>query len=800
MNEIYSNENDEDINIPELLPILPLRNTVIFPHQVQPLAVGRPKSLELLEDLGRSEKVLGMITQIDGNIEEPFVDELYKYGIAGKIVKSFRMPDGSEHIIVQGVKRIRIKDYVQESPYIKAEIEVLGDPEIEDVTVDALVNNSKNLFNKIVELSTSLTNEHRIQVLNTTKPGKIADVITSVINVSTEDKQEVIQTLEIKARLEKVHYLLNKELQVLEIENKIQKDVQGELNKTQREFVLKEQMKAIQRELGEVDDGSNDIDEIRTRLDKVKLPDSVAKTTNKEISRLKRMNQMAAEYNVIHNYLEWVADLPWDRKTNDRIDLKLANKILDRDHYGLERVKKRIVEFLAVQKLNNEIKGPILCLFGPPGVGKTSLGQSIAKALNRKFSRIALGGVSDESEIRGHRRTYIGSMPGRIIRELKRVAVNNPVIMLDEIDKLGRDHRGDPSAALLEVLDPEQNHAFIDHYLDVEYDLSKVMFIATANQLDTIPGPLRDRLEIIDISGYIEEEKINIAEKYLIPKQIKTHGLDNKNIKFHKSSIRHLIHHYTKEAGVRGLEKKVASVVRGIATDLVMKNKLDKTITKKLIEKILGPIIFDSEVKERTSRAGVATGMAWTPFGGEILFIEATKMPGSGQLKMTGKLGDVMKESVQTAWSLLRSKWQEFGFVEDFYKNIDIHLHVPAGATPKDGPSAGITMFTALYSIFSGFHIKNSVAMTGEITLRGLVLPIGGLKEKVIAAKRAGISTIIAPEKNKKDLQEIPKQHLKGLSFFFVKEITEVISIAIDFEDKKKKSFNVAYQKPLMFV
>ena len=798
MSEFFSNDEVEHIDeIPEVLSILPLRNAVIFPHQVQPLAVGRPKSLELLSGLDKNTKLLGLITQVDGNVEEPYVDELYKYGIVAKIVKSFKMPDGSEHIIVQGIRRIKVIEYIQESPYIKARVEQIEDDEVTGVNIDALINNCKNQFNKIVELSSTLTNEHRIQVLNTTESGKVADVIGSVINISVEDKQDIIQTLEIKERLERVHYLLNKELQVLEIENKIQKDVQGELNKTQREFVLKEQLKAIQRELGEIDDSMDDLEELRTRIREAKLPESVEKVANKELKRLSRMNQMAAEYSVILNYLDWVCELPWSKSTKEKLDLKYCKKVLDQDHYGLEQVKRRIVEFLAVQKLNRDLKGPILCLFGPPGVGKTSLGKSIAKSLNRSFCRIALGGVSDESEIRGHRRTYVGSMPGRIIRELKRTGTNNPVIMLDEIDKLGRDHKGDPSAALLEVLDPEQNHTFIDHYLDVEFDLSKVMFIATANQLDTISGPLRDRLEIIDISGYIEDEKVNIAEKYLIPKQIDVHGLADKEVKFQKAAIRHLIRHYTREAGVRGLEKQIASVVRGAATDFVMKNKIDKSITKSQIETFIGPIKYDSEVKERVSREGVATGMAWTPVGGEILFIEATKMPGSGQFKMTGKLGDVMKESVQTAFSLLRSRSQEFGFVENFYKEVDVHIHVPAGATPKDGPSAGITMFTALYSLFSGFKVKNTVAMTGEITLRGLVLPIGGLKEKVIAAKRAGITTIIAPDKNKKDLQDIPKRHLKGLEFFFVKDISDVISIAIDFASEKNRT--TQQKQPLVF-
>ena len=776
-----------DVTIPKVMPILPLRNTVIFPHQIQPLAVGREKSLELLGSLTDENKVLGLITQLDGNVEDPYTDELYGYGICGIIVKNFKMPDGSEHIIIQGLHRIKVLNYVEENPFFKAEVEVF-DEEIgkDDVKIDALMNSCKSQFNKIVELSPVLTNEHRITVLNTKDSGKLSDVIASHINIGTEDKQEVLQAINVKDRLEKVHFLLSKEVQVLEIENKIQSDVQGELHKTQREFVLKEQMKAIQRELGELDDEQNEIEELQLRLKEVKPPEHVHTVVSKELKRLSRMNQMAGEYSVVRNYIEWLLDIPWSKKSKDRVDLKIAQKTLDDDHYGLDRVKKRIIEYLAVKKIKSDLKGPILCLYGPPGVGKTSLGRSVAKALNRKFGRISLGGVSDEAEIRGHRRTYIGSMPGRIVRELKKLETNNPLIVLDEIDKLGKDFKGDPSAALLEVLDPEQNHNFVDHYLDVELDLSKIFFIATANQLDTIPAPLRDRMEIIDISGYIEEEKVSIAEKYLIPKQIKEHGLEKEKINFHKSAIRFLINSYTKEAGVRGLEKAVASVIRAIATDFVIHDKIEKTITKKTVETALGVPKYESEIKERTSKTGVATGMAWTPFGGDILFIEATQMHGTGQIRLTGSLGDVMKESAHTAFSLLRSRSAEYGFPKDFYKKTDIHLHVPAGATPKDGPSAGITIFTALFSVFTGHKVKHNVSMTGEISLRGLILPIGGLKEKVLAAKRAGITQIIAPSKNQKDLEEIPKRHLKGLEFFFVKDIKDVISIAIDFQNDVK--------------
>ncbi|MCB0278468.1 MAG: endopeptidase La, partial [Calditrichaeota bacterium] len=611
-------------DIPNQLPILSLRNTVLFPYQVQPLAVGRKKSLKLLKQLDASTKLLGLVTQRDGNKEDPGEDDMYSFGIVATIVKSFKMPDGSEHIIIQGMERIRIKRYIQTDPHMIAEIEVVKSEIDKPVHIEALVNNCKNLFAQIVEISAILSNEHLVTVKSEKNPGVIADIIASNLNMSVEEKQEILEIISVKDRLEKVHLILNKEIQVLELENKIQTDVQGELNKNQREFVLKEQLKAIRRELGEADDELDDLDELKEKIKNAKVPSHVEKVVKKEFKRLSQMNQMAGEYSVVRNYLEWISDIPWSKKSKDRIDLKVAQKTMDDDHYGLETVKKRIIEFLAVKKIKSDLKGPILCLYGPPGVGKTSLGRSIAKSLNREFGRISLGGISDEAEIRGHRRTYIGAMPGRIVRELKKLEVKNPVIMLDEIDKIGKDFKGDPSSALLEVLDPEQNNTFVDNYIEVEIDLSQVLFIATANRLDTIPAPLLDRMEVIDISGYIEEEKISIAENYLIPKQLKAHGLENKKMKFHKSAISMIINSYTKEAGVRGLEKAIASVVRYIATEYVMTKKIESVISKKIVETSLGKPKYESEVKERTSRAGVATGMAWTPYGGEILFIEAT--------------------------------------------------------------------------------------------------------------------------------------------------------------------------------
>jgi ATP-dependent Lon protease len=580
--------------------------------------------------------------------------------------------------------------------------------------------------------------------------------------------------------LEKIHYLLNKELQILELGSKIQSDVQGELNKTQRQYYLREQLKAIKRELGEYEDESTDIEDLREKLEKMKMPDEVRKVAEKELNRLARMSPMASEFTVARTYIDWLMEMPWEISTKDQLDIKKAEKILNEDHYGLQKVKRRILEYLAVRQLKSDMKGPILCFVGPPGVGKTSLGRSIARALNRKFSRMSLGGVRDEAEIRGHRRTYVGALPGRIIQEIKKVGSNNPVVMLDEIDKLGMDFRGDPSSALLEVLDPEQNFSFADHYLEVPFDLSKVMFIATANVIDPIPPALKDRMEIIEINGYIEEEKSHIAERYLVPKQLQNHGLDNKQVDFTKNAVKTIINKYTREAGVRNLEREIASIIRGVAKEIVEKKTQRKRITSNVLLRYLGPERFYSEVAERVSRFGVATGLAWTPVGGDILFIEATKMHGKGGLSLTGKLGDVMKESASAALSYLRANSEKFGIPEDFNEKFDTHIHVPAGAIPKDGPSAGITMFSALYSLYAERCLKDNLAMTGEITLRGMVLPVGGIREKVIAAKRAGITTVIMPAKNKKDLEEIPKKNIQNMKFHFINEVEDLIDIAFN--------------------
>jgi ATP-dependent Lon protease len=782
-----SNRTDvEDVVLQEDLAVMPLKNTVVFPHQVVPLAVGREKSLNLLRFLDEENKIIGLIAQKDGNVEDPEEGDLYEWGTAAMILKKFKMPDGSEQLIVQGMYRVRVLGFTQTEPHFEATVTPAQEVVYESVEIDALVNNLKMLFQKIVDLSPYLTSEHRVMVLNTEDPSKLADIIASQVNFSVAEKQEILEIIDVKERLTKVHYLLNKEMQVLELGSKIQSQVQGELNRTQRQYYLREQLKAIKKELGEYEDESSEIEELREKLADAKMPKEVAKVAEKELNRLSRMSPMASEYTVSRTYLDWLLEMPWNKRTRDRINVTKAESILEEDHYGLEKVKKRILEYLAVRQLKADMKGPILCFVGPPGVGKTSLGRSIARALGRKFSRMSLGGVRDEAEIRGHRRTYVGALPGRIIQEIKKLGSKNPLIMLDEIDKLGMDFRGDPSSALLEVLDPEQNNTFTDHYLEVPFDLSKVMFIATANMQDPIPPALRDRMEVIEINGYTEEEKLKIAERYLVPKQLEAHGLAGEQVVFTNRSLHAVINSYTREAGVRNLERELATIIRGVAKEIVEGKRKTQKMTPTVVSRYLGPERFYSEVSERTARPGVATGMAWTPVGGDILFIEASKMPGKGSLNLTGKLGDVMKESASAALSFLRSNSETFGIEQDFYSKYDTHIHVPAGAIPKDGPSAGITMFVALYSLYANRKVRDNLSMTGEITLRGMVLPVGGIKEKVLAAKRAGITTVIMPEKNRKDLEEIPKKNIDNMTFHFVKEIDQVVELAFEPETKKK--------------
>jgi ATP-dependent Lon protease len=766
--------------IPEVLPIISVRNTVFFPNQFIPLAVGRPKSLRLIEYALREDSLIGVLTQKDGSVDDPSKDDLYQVGTIARVLKVIDLPDGSKSAFIQGLMRFKVKRFVESEPFFAAEVEAIeeGDPK-DPLKVEAMATNLKNLFQKASDLAPEITTEHQAMIANLYEAGVIADLITAFINIPMDEKQQVLETFELDDRLFKVTQIFNRYLQTLELGKKIQSDVQDEINRGQREMYLRQQLKAIQKELGEVDD-SSDVSELRKRLEEANLPEDVRKVAEKELDRISRMHPASAEYTVARTYLDWLLDLPWFVSTEDNLDINTVKEKLEQDHYGLETVKKRILEYLAVRKLKNDMRGPILCFVGPPGVGKTSLGRSIAEALGRKFVRLSLGGVRDEAEIRGHRRTYIGAMPGRIIQGIKRAGSNNPVFMLDEIDKVGSDFRGDPSAALLEVLDPEQNNTFSDHYLEVPFDLSKVMFIATANMQETIIPALRDRMEIIEIPSYIEQEKLEIAKRFLLPKQIKEHGLSEDALKVTDAAIRKVISGYTREAGVRNLERQIAAICRGVAKDVAAGVLTSATIDEEDVPKFLGPEKFYSEVAERIDEPGIATGLSWTPSGGAILFIEAQKMPGKGNLILTGQLGEVMKESAQAALSYIRAKSEEFGIDPEFHSKYDIHIHVPAGAIPKDGPSAGVTLFTALLSLLKGKRVANDIAMTGEISLRGKVLPVGGIKEKVLAAHRAGIKKVILPERNRADLEDIPENVKKEMTFILVKNMNEVRKIAID--------------------
>jgi ATP-dependent Lon protease len=766
--------------IPEVLPIISVRNTVFFPNQFIPLAVGRPKSLRLIEYALREDSLIGVLTQKDGSVDDPSKDDLYQVGTIARVLKVIDLPDGSKSAFIQGLMRFKVKRFVESEPFFAAEVEAIEEGEPKDpLKVEAMATNLKNLFQKASDLAPEITTEHQAMIANLYEAGVIADLIAAFINIPMDEKQQVLETFELDERLFKVTQIFNRYLQTLELGKKIQSDVQDEINRGQREMYLRQQLKAIQKELGEVDD-SSDVSELRKRLEEANLPDDVRKVAEKELDRISRMHPASAEYTVARTYLDWLLDLPWFVSTEDNLDINTVKEKLEQDHYGLETVKKRILEYLAVRKLKNDMRGPILCFVGPPGVGKTSLGRSIAEALGRKFVRLSLGGVRDEAEIRGHRRTYIGAMPGRIIQGIKRAGSNNPVFMLDEIDKVGSDFRGDPSAALLEVLDPEQNNSFSDHYLEVPFDLSKVMFIATANMQETIIPALRDRMEIIEIPSYIEQEKLEIAKRFLLPKQIKEHGLTEDALKVTDAAIRKVISGYTREAGVRNLERQIAAICRGVAKDVAAGVLTSATIDEEDVPKFLGPEKFYSEVAERIDEPGIATGLSWTPSGGAILFIEAQKMPGKGNLILTGQLGEVMKESAQAALSYIRAKSEEFGIDPEFYSKYDIHIHVPAGAIPKDGPSAGVTLFTALLSLLKGKRVANDIAMTGEISLRGKVLPVGGIKEKVLAAHRAGIKKVILPERNRADLEDIPENVKKEMTFILVKNMNEVRKIAID--------------------
>ncbi|MDH3880908.1 MAG: endopeptidase La, partial [Desulfobacteraceae bacterium] len=747
--------------IPETLPILPLFDAALFPKMVLPLVVMQPESIQLVDEAMSQDRLIGLVVAkkpVEGEGKVNARDSLNTVGTVALILKMAKTEDNKLQLLAQGLGRFEVKKYEQEKPYLKASVKHIKDIETKDKEIDALMSNMIDQFSRVAELSPGLPQEIVVMAKSIQEPGILADMISSTINSSLEEKQQVLEIYDIKKRLKEVTRLLNYQLEILELGSKIQSQVKGDMDKRQREYFLREQLKAIKEELGEKDEAVVEVEDYKAKIEEKNLPEEARKEAERELNRLSRMHPSSAEYTVASTYLDWLTALPWHDSTEDNMDIAKARKILDQDHFGLDKAKQRIIEYLAVRKLKPESKGPILCFVGPPGTGKTSLGRSIANALGRKFFRISLGGVRDEAEIRGHRRTYIGALPGRIIQGIRRSESNNPVFMLDEIDKVGSDFRGDPSSALLEVLDPEQNFSFSDHYLDVPFDLSKVMFITTANILDTIPPALQDRMEVLKLVGYTLEEKVKIAVRYLIPRQRDAHGLKAGQIKFTKGAIKHIISGYTREAGLRNLEREIANICRGVAAGIAEEKIKSATINVETIFEYLGPVRLTHEGKARTSIPGVATGLAWTQTGGELLFVEATSMRGSKGLTLTGQLGDVMKESATAALSFIRSNAASIGIPDDYFEKHDIHIHVPAGAIPKDGPSAGVTMLTALVSLLTNKTVRKDLAMTGEITLRGQVLPIGGLKEKVLAAHRAGIKTIIIPKLNEKDLHDIPEE------------------------------------------
>ena len=777
---------------PETYPVMPLRNTVLFPQQVIPTYIGRERSLKLIDDLPSGKKMIVVVAQQDGGEENPSSDELYSWGTLAMVLKVFDMPDNSKSAIIQGVDRVKVLSFIQNEPYFKAAIERVEDEELEGIESEAMAKSIRNSFEDLVKVAPYLTEEHSGVLSSISKPGRLADRVISLVTIPTQEKQEILEEMDVKERLEKATVLLNREIQRINLGEKIQTEVQDEISKSQREYYLREQMKAIRRELGEEDE-SAELTELEEKIRAAKMSEEAEKVALKELDRLGKIPPQSPEYSVSRTYLDWLLDLPWSKSTKDRVDTKKAKRILDDDHYGLDDVKERIIEYLAVRKLKEEktkdgrVKGPILCYVGPPGVGKTSLGRSIARSMGREFVRISLGGVRDEAEIRGHRRTYIGALPGRIIQSLKKAGTNNPLFMLDEIDKVGADFRGDPSSALLEVLDPEQNFSFSDHYLEVPFDLSNVMFIATANLQDPVVPALRDRMEILEFSGYIEQEKIKIARQYLIPKQLEENALTKKDCSFTEAGIKELIRSYTREAGVRSLEREISNVLRKVARERAEGETAPVKITKQAVGKYLGAPRFYAEMAERMKKAGVVIGLAWTSVGGDILFIEASRMPGKGRLTLTGKLGDVMKESATAALSYVRANAEKLGIEPNLHENTDIHVHVPAGAIPKDGPSAGTAIFIAIVSLLTRQPVKNTLAMTGEITLRGAVLPVGGVREKVTAAHRSGIREVILPHFNQKDLEDIPEKVVKDMTFHFVKELSEVIDHAFTEKPKKPK-------------
>ena len=769
----------EGITVAKNLAVMPLKDTVLFPGIIQPLTIGRKRSLALIQDVMLGDRVFAVVTQKDSAQEEPPTDGLYGVGCAVRVLKLVRMPDDSQTVIVQALVRARVETFTQTDPYWRADVTPLPDVLGQGTEFDALVVTARHLLGRIIELSPRIPQEALAMVASIESPGQLADFIAANMNIDVPRKQTLLEEPNVTARLRIATELMQREIQVLELATKIQSDARGRIEETQREYYLREQLKSIQKELGEKDEKTVLMEELQKKIALAGMPEKVQAESERELARLEAMPIQSPDFNVVRTYLEYMVEMPWSKSTEDRLDLREAERILEHDHYGLEQPKKRILEFLAVRKLRADLRGPILCFVGPPGVGKTSLGQSIARAMGRRFVRISLGGMRDEAEIRGHRRTYVGALPGRIVMELRKCDVNNPVFMLDEVDKLAHDWHGDPTSALLEVLDPQQNNTFTDHYLDVPFDLSRVLFIATANLLDTVPPALKDRLEVITLPGYVEDEKLAIAQRYLVPRQRREHGLRVGHLRFTAGGLRHITRYYTHEAGVRNLEREIAAVCRSVARKVAQGRKASVVITAKTVAELLGPEKFLPEVKLRTQTPGVATGLGWTMFGGDILFIEATVMPGSGQLILTGQLGEVMKESAQAALSYIRSRAEHWAIDSKVFRKSDLHVHIPEGATPKDGPSAGITIFTALMSLLTRRSVRSTVAMTGEITLRGLVLPVGGIKEKVLAAKRAGIHTVILPDRNRKDVEEIPRNIRRDMAFHYISRMEEALPLAI---------------------
>ena len=760
-------------------PVLPLRDIVVFPNMIVRLFVGREKSVRALEEVMKENKEILLVSQVDATQDEPTEETINKIGVSANVLQILKLPDGAVKILVEGKNRVKIEKFTQNKNFFEAEATILSDTINKSEEIEALRRSIIGEFDRYSKLNKNIPEEALKAITEADSPSKLADTVAGHLSVSVEKKQELLEIIDLRKRLETIFSIMQGEMSVLRVEKKIKSRVKNQMERTQREYYLNEQMKAIQKELGDGSETQDELVELEEKISKIKLSKEAKDKALAELKKLKSMSPMSAEATVVRNYLDWILSIPWGKQSRVKKDLNRAQKTLDDDHCGLEKVKERIVEYLAIQQRSKKIKGPILCLVGPPGVGKTSLGKSIAKSMGREFVRISLGGVRDEAEIRGHRRTYIGALPGRIIQSLKKAKTNNPVFMLDEIDKLGSDFRGDPSSAMLEVLDPEQNHAFSDHYLEVDFDLSKVMFISTANYPDNIPHALYDRMEMLDFRGYIDDEKVKIAEKHLIPKQIKENGLTPKQVKFNESGIKEVIRSYTRESGVRSLEREISNVLRKIAVDVVNKKLKTVTVSKKIVNDYLGIPKFQSDLAERTTKPGVVTGMAWTAAGGDILFVESSKMKGKGILTLTGQLGDVMKESAAAAFTYVKAHTDILGLKEDFAEKMDIHVHCPAGAIPKDGPSAGVGMFTSLVSLLTNKPVKSKLSMTGEITLRGNVLAIGGVKEKVTAAHRAGIKTIVLPFANKRDLEEIPEHIKKDLTFHFAKELMDVIDVAI---------------------